>query len=476
MKCLKTITAIVALYACSIMALWAQAPYGQTSGQPWEAKYFHATIASGINPGENWYATDFDDSAWGTIAGPISNTSDLTYHTPWEGDYTAYWVRRSFTIDALSEVGAAYLRTIHDDGCLIYLNGHLIYENDNVQGDANYEVLLTEEQIGYLNEGENLLAVYVSNSFGGNAYMDFGLEVATAENGIIYRGTVAYQLADRERTEYTIKERTTHINNDLFNGCSNMTSISIPSSVVSIGDNAFSGCSSLPVEGYIRYADCFAIEVTDQGQSTYTLKEGTRFLNNSLFSYCRQLESITIPEGIQEIKSQTFIYCNRLTNITLPEGITKIGPHAFQYCSSLTDITLPEGLTTIEDWTFGGCSSLTNITLPESLTSIYEDSFNGCHSLPVENGIRYADWYAVERTEDLSEYTLKTGTRLIRKSLFIYYEGLKTITLPEGLLEISAYAFYDCHNLRTVNLPSSLRAVGNHAFRFCPQCKPPRGC
>jgi hypothetical protein len=289
------------------MALWAQAPYGQTSGQPWEAKYFHATIDSGTHPGDNWYATDFDDSAWGTIAGPISNTSNYTYHTPWEGDRTAYWVRRSFTIDALSEVGAAYLRTIHDDGCLIYLNGHLIYEYDNVQSDRNYEVALTEEQIGYLNEGENLLAVYVSNSGGGEAYMDFGLEVETAENGIIYRGTVAYQLADRERTEYTIKEGTTHINNDLFNGCSNMTSISIPSSVVSIGDNAFSGCSSLPVEGYIRYADCFAIEVTDQGQSTYTLKEGTRFLNNSLFSYCRQLESITIPKGIKEIKSQTFI-------------------------------------------------------------------------------------------------------------------------------------------------------------------------
>ena len=490
MKTFKSLSAIIVLYACSIMALWAQAPFGQTSGQPWEAKYFYATNSSGLAPAENWYATDFDDSAWETITGPISNISSYIHHSTWLDYYSTYWVRRQFTLDNVSNINTIYLCTIHDDGCVIYLNGHLIYEYNDVRSNVNYEVTLTEEQKAYLNEGENLLAVRVTNN-AGNGFMDFGLEVKTEEGGIIYRGTSAFGLSDRERTAYTIKEGTTHINSNLFNGCTNMTSISIPSSVVSVGNNAFAGCTSLPVEGYIRYADCFAVEVIDKNQSTYTLKEGTRFLNKGLFQNCHSLQSITIPNSVKEISEYAFKYCSNLTNITLPEGLrtidnyafdgcyaltnitlpeglTTIGVSAFCNCNALTNITLPEGLTTIGNYAFSLCSGLTNITLPESLTYIGENAFANCSSLPVENFIRYADWYAFEVTErDLKGYTLKAGTRMMSDGLFNNIDELQSISLPEGLIEISEKAFCDCGALSSVKLPESLTSIGNEAFYKC---------
>ena len=72
-------------------------PYGQWSYQPWEGTYFTATIESGDEPAENWMAPDFDDSAWGTIQGPISTYIEYNLiPTPWGEELTNYWVRRKF--------------------------------------------------------------------------------------------------------------------------------------------------------------------------------------------------------------------------------------------------------------------------------------------------------------------------------------------------------------------------------------------
>ena len=125
-----------------------------------------------------------------------------------------------------------------------------------------------------------------------------------------------------------------------FRYCSGLTNINIPDSVTSIGDYAFSGCTSLPVENYIRYADTCAASVTDRYLSTYTIKNGTRFIDAGVFANCRNLSSIIIPNGVTSIGETAFESCESLTSIEIPNSVTSIGWSAFYGCSSLTSITV----------------------------------------------------------------------------------------------------------------------------------------
>ena len=96
------------------------------------------------------------------------------------------------------------------------------------------------------------------------------------------------------------------------------------------------------------------------------------------FSGCSSLTSITIPESITSIGNGVFENCSGLTSVTIPNGVTKIGDSAFSDCSSLTSITIPESVTSIDKGTFSDCSGLTSITIPESVTSIGDGAFTFC--------------------------------------------------------------------------------------------------
>ena len=113
-----------------------------------------------------------------------------------------------------------------------------------------------------------------------------------------------------------------HTSNDVigdyaFEGCSGLTSLTLPAGITEIGDCAFEGCSGLT--------------------------------------------SLTLPAGITEISYCAFEGCSGLTSLTLPDGITEIGTSAFEGCSGLTSLTLPASITGIGYGAFYGCSGLTSI-------------------------------------------------------------------------------------------------------------------
>ena len=269
-------------------------------------------------------------------------------------------------------------------------------------------------------------------------------------------------------TSVTIPESMTTIGSSAFSNCKSLTNITIPESVISIGNDAFSGCSSLPVENNIRYAGPYLVEAADKTLSTYTIREGTRFIGSSAFYNCSSLTSITIPEGVTSIGNYAFSNCSSLTSITIPECVTSIGNYAFSNCTSLTNITIPVGVTSIGEYAFSGCSSLVEITIPESVISIGNFAFSGCSSLPVENNIRYAGPYLVEAADKtLSTYTIREGTRFIGSSAFNRCSSLTSITIPEGVTSIQNSAFYYCSSLTSITIPEGVTSIGRSAFRYC---------
>ena len=201
----------------------------------------------------------------------------------------------------------------------------------------------------------------------------------------------------------------TSIGYQTFNGCSGLTSVTIPEGVTSIGEDAFSDCSGL---------------------TSVTIPEGVTSIGDSAFSGCGSLTSVTIPEGVTSIGWFAFDGCSRLTSVTIPDSVTSIGDYAFDGCSRLTSVTIPEGVTSIGNGAFSGCSSLTSVTIPEGVVKIEEGTFSGCSSL--------------------TSITIPEGVTSIGRGAFWRCRKLNKLWLPKTIALIDEYAFSDCDSLKSV--------------------------
>ena len=180
----------------------------------------------------------------------------------------------------------------------------------------------------------------------------------------------------------TIPNSVTSIGWSAFSGCSSLTSITIPNSVTSIGDGAFVDCSNLTsivVEKgnkmYDSRENCNAIIETASntlicGCKNTTIPNSVTSIGEKAFSGCSGLTSITIPNSVTSIGWSAFSGCSSLASITIPNSITRIEFMTFYLCSGLTSITIPNSVKSIGDEAFRGCSDLKSVKIPKTLTEI----------------------------------------------------------------------------------------------------------
>ena len=108
--------------------------------------------------------------------------------------------------------------------------------------------------------------------------------------------------------------------------CTNLTSVTIPTSITSIGQGAFYFCTSL---------------------TNITIPTSVTSLGQDTFCYCWSLTSVMIPASVTSIGDHAFYDCTSLTNITIPASVTSIGAHAFSFCARLTSVTIPNSVTNV---------------------------------------------------------------------------------------------------------------------------------
>ena len=244
-------------------------------------------------------------------------------------------------------------------------------------------------------------------------------------------------------TSFIIGDSVQYIPSYLCYDMNNLTSITIGNSVTSIGYKAFFGCSSLPVENNLRYADTYLVEAVDKTLSTYSIKEGTKWIGDYAFYGCSSLTSITIPNSVTSIGRYAFYDCSSLTSVTIPNSVTgsitsssssssasSIGDYAFEDCSSLTSITIPNSVTSIGDRAFYDCSSLTSVTIPNSVTSIGGNTFYGCSSL--------------------TSVSIPNSVTYIGDEAFRGCSSLTSIIIPENITNIGTGVFVSCASLTSV--------------------------
>ena len=154
--------------------------------------------------------------------------------------------------------------------------------------------------------------------------------------------------------------RVTSIDQGAFQGCTSLTSVTIPDSVTSIGNGSFSHCTSL---------------------TSVTIPDSVTSIGDYVFNGCTSLTSVTIGNSVTNIGNWAFFYCTSLTNVTIGNSVTSIGENAFNNCTSLTNVTIGNCVESIGYRAFMNCSSLTNVIIPEKVKSIKKETFNQCVKL-----------------------------------------------------------------------------------------------
>ena len=261
-------------------------------------------------------------------------------------------------------------------------------------------------------------------------------------------------------TSIIIPNSVTSIGDQAFYHCDSLTSIIIPSSVTSIGEGAFFGCTDL-IEFKGKYASkdgrCLIIDGTLNSfapaeLTEYTIPNSVTSIGNFAFSLAYYLTSVTIPDSVTTIGMGAFYACDSLTSITIPDSVTTIGEGAFYYCSSLTSITIPDSVTTIEGYAFCECSSLIEFK------GKYASEDGRC--LIVDGTLNSF------APAGLTEYTIPDGATTIGDYVFYYCDSLTSIAIPDSVTTIRDWAFYNCSSLTSVYCKATTPPAGGYGVFY----------
>ena len=226
-----------------------------------------------------------------------------------------------------------------------------------------------------------------------------------------------------------------------------ITSVSLPDGLTSIGYGAFENCSSL---------------------TSITIPNSVTNIGDRAFADCSSLTSVTLGNSVTNIGEYAFRDCSGLTSVTIPNSVTSIGSGAFYHCSSLTSVTIGNSVTSIGGSAFAGCSSLTSVTIPSSVTYIGQSAFSGC-LIARDNFINYSNLNAWEHNywgcKILDEEI--NGLLIQNNEVIKCRHNVTSVIIPNSVTSIGGNAFYNCRSLTSITIPNSVTSIGEKAFAYC---------
>ena len=263
----------------------------------------------------------------------------------------------------------------------------------------------------------------------------------------------------------------------------------------------------------------------------YAFSEKVRYcnstvvINNSVikigkysFSHCPSFYIYKLPEKLEEIGDYAF-YGTGIIHLTIPQSVVSIGNYAFANCTYLETIAVSDKVPCCGENAFTGCSRLSTIFIPigkrdrielifpyfrrkyyemklHNIESTYANEVDWTAIWTDEFGVKYSSdkKRLLKAPEDIEEYAIKEGTRVIcddafneckslRKVVFsddIEYIGknsfnsckqLSNLNIPENLISIGDDAFYGCESLTSIEIPSKVEKIGEHPLRYCSKMK-----
>lgn len=292
-----------------------------------------------------------------------------------------------------------------------------------------------KDGIYYNKSGSTAIVTYATTNY--NSYSG----AVTIPSTVTYSGTT-----------YNV----TGIGEKAFYGSTNLTSVTIPSSITSMGQYAFLSCSGLTKVNITDLAKWCKISFTSESSNPiYYAKH--LYLNDV------EITDLVIPSSVTSISNFAFYNCKSFTSITIPNSVRTIGDFAFQYCYNGNDqtntmsITIPNSVTSIGKYAFHACNQMTSLSIGNSVTSIGEHAFTWSARL---SSIVVSSGNTVYDSREGCNAIIETASN---KLLF----GCMNTIIPNTVTAIGNYAFYYSLNLTSITIPNSVTSIGDNAFTNC---------
>jgi hypothetical protein len=205
-----------------------------------------------------------------------------------------------------------------------------------------------------------------------------------------------------------------------------ITTVIMPTSVTSVGENAFNNCPGL---------------------TSVTIGSFVTSIEAQAFDGCKKLGSVVIPPSVTSIGDYAFSSCPELSSITIGSSVTSIGNNVFFGCEALKSITIPSSVTSIGGYVFENCTSLNSIVIPIRVKSIGDNAFFGCSGL--------------------TSVAIGDSVKAIGNSAFYNCIALKSVTLPSSVTTLGNIAFSNCTGLSSLTIGSGVTSIGVNAFKDC---------
>lgn len=246
-------------------------------------------------------------------------------------------------------------------------------------------------------------------------------------------------------------------NNGCFYGCANLTTVSLPESLISIGPGSFQKCTSLASinipqsietigDKAFNETDLTALEVNLPNLKTI----GAAAFAKSNITKVVNLGNIQELKGIASYLQGTFAQCTKLTDVTLPATLAKLGQAEFTKCTSLVNINLPESLEEIGDNCFADCTKLNvEINLP-NLNILGNSAFSST---------------GITKVINLGNVTKDPSTQAW-VGFFWNCVSLESAVLPETFIESKGGTFSGCKALKTVVVKALTPPSITNAFLY----------
>lgn len=253
----------------------------------------------------------------------------------------------------------------------------------------------------------------------------------TIPDSVVEIGERAFYQCENLNGTLTLGRSLRTIGNEAFYWCAFTGSLTIPEGVAEIADGAFSSLHQFNRDGMFN--------------GTLTLPSTLKTIGAEAFAYTDFSGELLIPDGVTSIGANAFAKCDGFGGtLSLPDSVKTVGESAFYQCEGFTGLKLPAGLTKIETLSFAFMAGLkTKVVIPEGVTEIGESAFS-CSYMP--------------------SVRLPSTLKKIEKQAFMYAHNLTKITLPDGLETIGDEAFSGCRFKKAIVLPASIKSIGKKAF------------
>ena len=311
---------------------------------------------------------------------------------------------------------------------------------------------------------------------------------------LVIPGTVSYM-----GTNYTV----TVIGEDAFNGCSGVTAVTLPNTVIVVEEDAFYDChiSNLTIPDNVKriYSGAFT-RGTEGSINNLYVPDGIEYIEYGAFptsgnwisskptgivylgkiAYCYKgafsqnttLVFASDTRGISSVRNivnPVYYYPERIDSIVFPDSLRYIGYDCFAGCTNLRSINLPYSLQIIEGRSFYGCGSLSQVTISPNVKSIGLSAFSQCGNLTTVNynAINCTTHGAIfSGCENLAIANIGNSVHVIPSPLFSGCTHLSNVNMSESVIKIGSWAFQNTA-ITSFTIPKNVDSIGDGVFSGC---------